>query len=182
MIKTVTDNLATIATQGDLANNPLGALYLQNGASQLSDKSSFIQLTKDISINKRITFHSIIANNDSDITQGLAQMQPNGAKIDLSKALPEQDKNTTSTSIKSETDDSNTLANEPLVAAVTVNEDISQALTERLSDGIVPYTSAHLDGAASETVISGGHSIQANPQTILTLRRILHKQLQQPAP
>ena len=182
VIKTVTDNLATIATQGDLANNPLGALYLQNGASQLSDKSSFIQLTKDISINKRITFHSIIANNDSDITQGLAQMQPNGAKIDLSKALPEQDKNTTSTSIKSETDDSNTLANEPLVAAVTVNEDISQALTERLSDGIVPYTSAHLDGATSETVISGGHSVQANPQTILTLRRILHKQLQQPAP
>jgi len=43
----------------------------------------------------------------------------------------------------------------------------------------VPYTSAHLDGAASETVINGGHSIQENPQTILTLRRILHQQLQQ---
>ena len=164
VIKTVTDNLATIATQGDLANNPLGALYLQNGASQLSNKSSFIQLTKDININKRITFHSIIANNDSDITKGLAQMQPNGAKIDLSKALEVDNKDN---------------ENEPLVAAVTVNEDISQALTERLSDGIVPYTSAHLDGAASETIISGGHSIQANPQTILTLRRILHKQLQQ---
>ena len=164
VIKTVTDNLATIATQGDLANNPLGALYLQNGASQLSNKSSFIQLTKDININNRITFHSIIANNDSDITKGLAQMQPNGAKIDLSKALEVDNKDN---------------ENEPLVAAVTVNEDISQALTERLSDGIVPYTSAHLDGAASETIISGGHSIQANPQTILTLRRILHKQLQQ---
>ena len=164
VIKTVTDNLATIATQGDLANNPLGALYLQNGASQLSNKSSFIQLTKNININKRITFHSIIANNDSDITKGLAQMQPNGAKIDLSKALEVDNKDN---------------ENEPLVAAVTVNEDISQALTERLSDGIVPYTSAHLDGAASETIISGGHSIQANPQTILTLRRILHKQLQQ---
>ena len=91
-------------------------------------------------------------------------MQPNGAKIDLSKALEVDNKDN---------------ENEPLVAAVTVNEDISQALTERLSDGIVPYTSAHLDGAASETIISGGHSIQANPQTILTLRRILHKQLQQ---
>ena len=164
VVKTVTDNLATIATQGELANNPLGALYLQNGASQLSNKSSFIQLTKDITINERITFHSIIANNDSDITQGLAQMQPNGAKIDLSKAL--------------ETDN-NDNEDEPLVAAVTVNGDISQALTERLSDGIVPYNSAHLDGAASETVISGGHSIQANPQTILTLRRILHHQLEQ---
>lgn len=173
LVKTVTDNLATIATQGDLAQNPLGALYLQNGASQLSDKSSFIQLTKDISINDRITYHSIIANNDADITQGLAKMQPGGAKIDLSQAQEEDS-------------DSNTVDNtdrnvrrEPLVAAVTVDGDISQALTQRLSDGIVPYTSAHLDGAASETIINGGHSIQTNPQTILTLRRILHKQLQQ---
>lgn len=173
LVKTVTDNLATIATQGDLAQNPLGALYLQNGASQLSDKSSFIQLTKDISINDRITYHSIIANNDADITQGLAKMQPGGAKIDLSQAQEEDS-------------DSNTVDNtdrnvrrEPLVAAVTVDGDISQAITERLSDGIVPYTSAHLEGAASETIINGGHSIQTNPQTILTLRRILHKQLQQ---
>ncbi|MGP9687854.1 esterase/lipase family protein [Psychrobacter sp. AOP22-C1-C5] len=174
LVKTVTDNLATIATQGDLAQNPLGALYLQNGASQLSDKSSFIQLTKDITINDRITYHSIIANNDADITKGLAQMQPNGVKIDLSQAIEEDT-----------TVSSNTTANvakkaaEPVVAAVTVNDNISQALTERLSDGIVPYTSAHLDGAASETVISGGHSIQTNPQTILTLRQILHKQLQE---
>lgn len=172
LVKTVTDNLATIVTQGDLAENPLGALYLQNGASQLSSKSSFIQLTKDIDINKRITYHSIIANNDADITQGLAEMQPNGAKIDLSK-LALQEENTTISTL-----DDNQAEREPLVAAVTVNGDISQALTERLSDGIVPYTSAHLDGAASETVISGGHSIQENPQTILTLRRILYKQLQ----
>ncbi|WP_068036323.1 hypothetical protein [Psychrobacter sp. P11G5] len=170
LVKTVTDNLATIATQGDLAQNPLGALYLQNGASQLSNKSSFIQLTKDITINDRITYHSIIANNDTDITQGLARMQPGGARIDLSQA--------TKSGTNGETDTSS-IPSAPLVAAVMVDEDISQALTERLSDGIVPYTSAHLDGAASETVISGGHSIQANPQTILTLRRILHKQLQQ---
>jgi triacylglycerol esterase/lipase EstA (alpha/beta hydrolase family) len=176
LVKTVTDNLATIATQGDLAQNPLGALYLQNGASQLSNKSSFIQLTKDITINDRITYHSIIANNDADITRGLAQMQPNGAKIDLSQALPEDSKIIGDSAANST--DMSALPNQPLVAAVTVNEDISQALTARLSDGIVPYTSAHLDGAASETIINGGHSIQANPQTILTLRRILHQQLQ----
>ena len=204
LVKTVTDNLATIAIKGDLANNPLGALYLQNGASQLSDKSSFIQLTKDISINKRITYHSIIANNDSDITRGLAAMQPAGVKLDLSQAVIEDDDSvietvdTSSTSNVENSDNLNvsaavvdgetakdvtaktdTLPPEALVAAVIVNEEISQALTERLSDGIVPYTSAHLDGAASETVINGGHSIQENPQTILTLRRILHKQLQQ---
>lgn len=173
LVKTVTDNLATIATEGDLAENPLGSLYLQNGASQLSDKSSFIALTKDITINKSVTYHSIIANNDADITKGLAETQPNGAKIDLSQAIAE------------ESEEANTATDDlvdtpaPLVAAVTVNENISQTLTNRLSDGIVPYTSAHLDGADSETVINGGHSIQSNPQTILTLRRILHKQLQE---
>lgn len=173
LVKTVTDNLATIATQGDLAKNPLGALYLQNGASQLSDNSSFIQLTKDLTINDRITYHSIMANNDADITKGLAQMQPDGVKIDLSQAI-EEDANDPSASDKGNIASS---AEEPKVAAVTIDENINQALTERLSDGIVPYTSAHLDGAASETIINGGHSIQTNPQTILTLRRILHEQL-----
>ncbi|WP_201567016.1 esterase/lipase family protein [Psychrobacter sp. JCM 18900] len=178
LVKTFTDNLATIATQGDLAQNPLGALYLQNGASQLSDKSSFIELTKDITMNERITYHSIIANNDADITKGLAQTQPNGAKIDLSQAVEENAGNETASVDVSDNNETSQLPPEPLVAAVTVNNDISQALTERLSDGIVPYNSAHLDGAASETIINGGHSIQTNPQTILTLRRILHKQLQ----
>ncbi|WP_367106130.1 esterase/lipase family protein [uncultured Psychrobacter sp.] len=164
LIKTVTDNLATIVTQGNLKQNPLGALYLENGASQLSNKSSFIQLTKDIQINQRITYHSIIASNDSDITRGLAQMQPGGGKIDLSEAPLQK---------------SNSMLDEekPLVAAVRVDGSVSQTLVESLSDGIVPYTSAHLDNAASETVISGGHSIQESPQTILTLRKILHKQL-----
>jgi len=179
LVKTFTDNLATIATQGDLAQNPLGALYLQNGASQLSDKSSFIELTKDITINERITYHSIIANNDADITKGLAQTQPNGAKIDLSQAVEDNAGNETASVDVSNNTETSQLPPEPLVAAVTVNDDISQALTERLSDGIVPYNSAHLDGAASETIINGGHSIQTNPQTILTLRRILHKQLQE---
>ncbi|MFI8553989.1 esterase/lipase family protein [Psychrobacter sp. NPDC077938] len=179
LVKTFTDNLATIATQGDLAQNPLGALYLQNGASQLSDKSSFIELTKDITMNERITYHSIIANNDADITKGLAQTQPNGAKIDLSQAVEDNAGNETVSVDVSDNTETSQLSPEPLVAAVTVNDDISQALTERLSDGIVPYNSAHLDGAASETIINGGHSIQTNPQTILTLRRILHKQLQE---
>ena len=176
LVKTVTDNVATLAIQGDLAQNPLGALSLQNGASQLSDKSSFIQLTKDISINDRITYHSIIANNDADITNGLAQMQPGGARIDLSQEVSEEDSSENASNGPASESES---ISEPLVAAVTVDEDISQALTERLSDGIVPYTSAHLEGAASETVINGGHSIQENPQTVLTLRQILHEQLQQ---
>lgn len=45
---------------------------------------------------------------------------------------------------------------------------------ELSSDGLVPFASAHLPGAASETVITSGHSVQETPEAILELRRILH--------
>ncbi|MEA9555769.1 alpha/beta hydrolase [Xanthomonas nasturtii] len=45
-------------------------------------------------------------------------------------------------------------------------------------DGLVPYRSAHLDGAASELVVTSWHSVQETPQAILEIRRILHAQLQ----
>lgn len=45
------------------------------------------------------------------------------------------------------------------------------------SDGIVPYHSSHLEGAVSEQLIQGGHSIQANPEAVLELRRILRLHL-----
>ncbi|MGQ2995023.1 esterase/lipase family protein [Variovorax sp.] len=51
---------------------------------------------------------------------------------------------------------------------------LAQALS---SDGIVPYASAHLDGAASELVIPSAHSVQENPLAILEIRRILREQL-----
>jgi len=51
---------------------------------------------------------------------------------------------------------------------------VVQALS---SDGIVPYESAHLDGAASELVIPSAHSVQENPLAILEIRRILREQL-----
>ena len=41
-----------------------------------------------------------------------------------------------------------------------------------MTDGIVPYKSAHLDGAVSEKIITGGHSIQETPEAVLELRRI----------
>jgi hypothetical protein len=41
------------------------------------------------------------------------------------------------------------------------------------SDGVVPFASARLPGAASELVIEAGHSVQGTPQAILELRRIL---------
>ena len=45
---------------------------------------------------------------------------------------------------------------------------------EEGDDGVVKYTSAHLDGAASELVVRSSHSTQAEPQTIQEVRRILH--------
>ncbi|MFV5514751.1 lipase family alpha/beta hydrolase [Acinetobacter gerneri] len=48
---------------------------------------------------------------------------------------------------------------------------------EKTSDGIVPYSSSHLDGAVSEKIIRGGHSIQEKPEAVLELRRILRANL-----
>lgn len=48
-----------------------------------------------------------------------------------------------------------------------------------ITDGIVPYYSAHLEGAQSETIIHGGHSIQYSPEAVLELRRILRLHLQE---
>ncbi len=45
---------------------------------------------------------------------------------------------------------------------------------EEGDDGVVKYTSAHLDGATSELVVRSSHSTQAEPQTIQEVRRILH--------
>jgi hypothetical protein len=40
-------------------------------------------------------------------------------------------------------------------------------------DGVVPYDSAHLAGAASECLIASGHLCQGRPQVANEVRRIL---------
>ena len=50
---------------------------------------------------------------------------------------------------------------------------IREAGTPGGSDGIVPYSSSHLDRAQSELVVKSGHSAQKNPLAIQELRRIL---------
>lgn len=90
---------------------------IQNGPSDLSKKSKFMELTADIPPQKGLLFHSIMGN----ITKS-------------------QDPNI-------------------------------------MTDGIVPYKSAHLDGAVSEKIITGGHSIQETPEAVLELRRILRQHL-----
>lgn len=97
----------------------LGHGFIQNGPSDLSDRSKFTQLTKNVVPPKNFVFHSILGN--------------------LSKS-----------------------------------DDKSQ-----INDGVVSYESAHLDGAASEIIIKGGHSIQETPEAVLELRRILRLHLTQ---
>jgi pimeloyl-ACP methyl ester carboxylesterase len=41
------------------------------------------------------------------------------------------------------------------------------------TDGVVAYNSAHLEGMASEIVVTSGHSVQQNPEAIEEVRRIL---------
>jgi hypothetical protein len=44
---------------------------------------------------------------------------------------------------------------------------------ERGDDGVVAYSSAHIDGVESELVVKSSHSTQGNPRTIEEVRRIL---------
>jgi len=48
------------------------------------------------------------------------------------------------------------------------------------TDGLVEYRSSHLDGAASEKLVSGTHSAQQEPDVIQELRRILALHLESP--
>lgn len=65
----------------------------------------------------------------------------------------------------------------PIVAGVRYHSIIARRSAEGAlqdsNDGLVPYTSAHLPGAASELVVPSGHSVQETPQAILEIRRIL---------
>jgi pimeloyl-ACP methyl ester carboxylesterase len=40
-------------------------------------------------------------------------------------------------------------------------------------DGVVKYSSAHIDGVASEKIVRSAHSMQGNPETIQEVKRIL---------
>ena len=96
-------------------NSSIG--LIKSGPADLSEKSRFMLLTKQILPSKTIPYHSIIGN---------------------------QSKTT---------------------------------FVEQMSDGVVPYQSSHLEGAVSEKIISGGHSIHESPDAILELRRILRAHL-----
>jgi pimeloyl-ACP methyl ester carboxylesterase len=51
---------------------------------------------------------------------------------------------------------------------------------EEWNDGVVMYTSAYIDGVASELIVHSGHSAQDEPQTIEEIRRILIENMKEP--
>jgi hypothetical protein len=46
---------------------------------------------------------------------------------------------------------------------------------DQTTDGIVPYSSAHLDEVESELLVRSDHGVQKDPEAIQEVRRILHK-------
>ena len=68
-------------------------------------------------------------------------------------------------------------ASVPIDPGVTAHSIISvsniSAPKEKWTDGVVKYTSAHVDYTASELVVNSGHSTQGEPETIEEIRRIL---------
>ena len=71
-----------------------------------------------------------------------------------------------------------TLASLPIAEGVKANSIIAvkgDGPPEKGNDGVVRYTSAHIEGVESELVVRSSHSCQSNPQTIEEVRRILYE-------
>jgi pimeloyl-ACP methyl ester carboxylesterase len=54
------------------------------------------------------------------------------------------------------------------IIAVDDNDPLDEA-----GDGVVKYTSAHIEGVGSEKIVRSGHSVQGNPEAIQEIKRIL---------
>ncbi len=73
-----------------------------------------------------------------------------------------------------------TLAASPIAPGVTAHSIIAvlgEGAVSGKTDGVVAYESAHLDGVESEKIVRSPHSCQAEPDTILEVRRILLEHL-----
>jgi pimeloyl-ACP methyl ester carboxylesterase len=76
-----------------------------------------------------------------------------------------------------------TLADIPVAPGIKCNSIIAIQGNDQPpkgADGVVKYTSAHVDYAESEFIVRSGHSCQGNPLTIEEVRRILLKNLTPP--
>ena len=75
----------------------------------------------------------------------------------------------------------NTILDLPMSERVTYHSIIGNNRKKPVpikGDGVVPYWSSHLDGAASELVVKSGHGVHKHPQAIAELKRILYLHLE----
>jgi len=75
-----------------------------------------------------------------------------------------------------------TLASLPIAPGVEAHSIVAvrgDGPPEQGDDGVVKYTSAHIDGVASELIVRDSHSTQATPATIEEVRRILYAHLKE---
>jgi hypothetical protein len=77
-----------------------------------------------------------------------------------------------------------TFASIPIAPGVIAHSIIAVANPEdpqaEWDDGVVAYSSAHIDGVASELIVHSGHSAQESPRAIEEVRRILVENLKEP--
>lgn len=126
-------------------------------------------------VSNLITLPFSMVEQFGDITRALANASPRIGKQSLLR-IPNSIDNL------SDTDDYVRLAAElPIAPGVRYHSIIGNYTPnvplQASSDGIVPYRSAHLDGAASELIVPFSHSVQEHPRAIVEIRRILHNQL-----
>lgn len=216
-VNVVTANLQSLYNDHTFMDSPLAGLFLENGASQLSDKSFFVKLTQNVKMVDTVKVNLIIATDDRDLFDALSaqdsqvantaqdthtsgsgvngnasvdsESQPNiETSHDMIPAkLPKANDNPAtlssnpvppaSTTVKLYTTSNLDKAEEKVQKNQQLLEQVSQGATERVSDGIVPYRSAHLEGVESEKILAGKHNVHTSPQAILELRRILHRHL-----
>ena len=75
-----------------------------------------------------------------------------------------------------------TLANMPLAPGITANSIVAVLPDMDIktgNDGVVEYSSAHIDDVESEYIVRTGHSAQGHPLAIEEVRRILLKHINQ---
>ncbi|HBM15639.1 MAG TPA: hypothetical protein DD381_04745 [Lentisphaeria bacterium] len=124
--------------------------YWARIGSFLISNPSFIK-QNTYNIMKRISVQTGLRPDDQDIPNGIDSLTPKSKYLDLTLELP-FNKNAE-------------------IHTIIGNE--KKAGEKSGSDGVVLYSSAHLDNAQSETVVKSDHSIEFNPAAIKEVARIL---------
>ena len=135
----------------EMANSAIGRI----GASLVELPQSLVQRGEGVIGN--LMRHGWLQPDNSKIQTGIDNLDPNNRTLQLLETIPFR----------------------PGVPYHSVIGNRKEAGIPGGSDGIVPYSSSHLDGAVSELVVKSDHSAQQNPLAIREIRRILLEHLRQ---